>query len=44
MAAAFNVHDLTDIPKLYLPRAEQFIQFWDARLIEYQQGAFISTN
>jgi hypothetical protein len=33
MAHAFDVHELTDVPALLRPRAEQFIQFFDARLI-----------
>ena len=35
MAHAFNAPDLKDVPALYRPRAEQFIQFFDARLIPW---------
>ena len=33
MAIAFGVHSLEDIPIMYRPRADQFIQFFDAKLI-----------
>ena len=33
MAVAFGVHKLSDIPLLYRPRVEQFIQLFDAGLI-----------
>ena len=33
MSAAFGCHGIEDVPALYRPRAEQFIQFFDAGLI-----------
>jgi Pentapeptide repeats (8 copies) len=33
MAVAFDAHGLLGVPLLYRPRAEQFIQLFDARLI-----------
>ena len=33
MHAAFDANEINDIPILFRPRAEQFIQFFDARLI-----------
>ena len=33
MAVAFGVHNLDKIPVLYRPRAEQFIQFFDAKML-----------
>lgn len=33
MAAAFDVHDLSNIPALYRNEAETFIRFFDAKLI-----------
>lgn len=33
MAHAFGVNDLNKAPALYRPRIEQFIQFFDAKLI-----------
>lgn len=34
MAQAFGVNDIENIPLLYKPRAEQFIQFFDAGLLD----------
>ena len=33
MHAAFNAADISEVPLLLRPRAEQFIQFFDAALI-----------
>lgn len=33
MAEAFSTHDITGVPILFKPRAEQFIRYFDARLI-----------
>jgi len=33
MAVAFSVHSIDDVPLLYQPRAQEFIQFFDAGLI-----------
>ena len=33
MATAFSTHDLTGVPKLLRPRADQFIRYFDAKLI-----------
>jgi len=33
MAEAFSVHNIDKIPALYRPRAEQFIRYFDAKLI-----------
>jgi hypothetical protein len=33
MATAFDVHSVADIPVLLRPRAEQFIRYFDAKLI-----------
>jgi hypothetical protein len=33
MHEAFNAETLTDVPTLLRPRVEQFIQFFDAKLI-----------
>jgi uncharacterized protein YjbI with pentapeptide repeats len=35
MAHAFNTHDLSGVPVLLRPRAEQFIQFFDAKQIPW---------
>lgn len=35
MAHAFDGHDVTAVPLLLRPRAEQFIQFFDAGLIPW---------
>lgn len=35
MAHAFDGHDITDVPLLLRPRAEQFIQFFDAGQIPW---------
>jgi len=35
MAHAFSAPDLSEVPMLLRPRAEQFIQFFDARLIPW---------
>jgi hypothetical protein len=33
MAVAFGVHHLKEVPLLLRPRAEQFVQLFDAQLI-----------
>lgn len=33
MAGAFDAHSVDDVPLLYRPRAQEFIQFFDAHLI-----------
>jgi hypothetical protein len=35
MAHAFDGHSINDVPILLRPRAEQFVQFFDARLISW---------
>jgi hypothetical protein len=35
MAHAFNAPDLSGVPVLFRPRAEQFIQFFDAGQIHW---------
>lgn len=35
MAHAFGAHNLSGVPVLLRPRAEQFIQFFDAKLIPW---------
>jgi len=38
MAVAFGAHNLRAVPLLHRPRAAQFIQFFDARLIPMPEG------
>ena len=43
-AWAFDCHDLAGVPLLLRPRAQQFIQLWDAGLLRYQDGQFVPTK
>ena len=37
MAVAFDVHKVEDVPILYRPRAEQFIRYFDAKMLKKEE-------
>ena len=37
MAIAFNVHEISEVPILYRPRANQFIKYFDAGMLKKEE-------